>query len=488
MGLNNENFQAKIDEALTSFKKANYEKSIQILKNLEQSKKHFLINWYLGHSYFRLNDYQSAIENIEKSIKLKKPDKLNLNFLAEIFLRTNNYKDSIRLFKRVLKFDKNNLNSLFNLARAHLDIGELDVAERYYNYIIKNDSSNFEAWYEIIRLNKKYLTDDLVKKIEKKENSLNKKDHNYIFAKLILAEKNKTERDYRKELINLLEAHKNFYKSKEKVANQEFNYFTNLLPKFISNIKKTNVKINCDLEPIFVMGLPRSGTTLVEKLISSNEEVKPSGETGVLSKVFYAKNIIKNYESSNLISNFNNEKKDFEILKDAILKQYEQLNINISQKKISDKSIENLLYIDLIKIIFPKAKFIYCKRNKYANFLGILKVFLPNLLWTHSTIKIIQMMNFYENKIKQLINEKKIKIKIIELEELSNDPISVSKDLYNFLNLNWNEKILDNYNDDKNFIKTVSNLQVRKKISKHNLKYLDNYLPLLNNIGIKDLI
>ncbi len=488
MGLNNENFQAKIDEALTSFKKANYEKSIQKLKNLEQSKKHFLINWYLGHSYFRLNDYQSAIENIEKSIKLKKPDKLNLSFLAEIFLRTNNYKDSIRLFKRVLKFDKNNLNSLFNLARAHLDIGDLDVAERYYNYIIKNDSSNFEAWYEIIRLNKKYLTDDLVKKIEKKENSLNKKDHNYIFAKLILAEKNKIEKDYRTELINLLEAHKNFYKSKEKVANQEFNYFTNLLPKFISNIKKTNVKINCDLEPIFVMGLPRSGTTLVEKLISSNEEVKPSGETGVLSKVFYAKNIIKNYESSNLISNFNNEKKDFEILKDAILKQYEQLNINISQKKISDKSIENLLYIDLIKIIFPKAKFIYCKRNKYANFLGILKVFLPNLLWTHSTVKIIQMMNFYENKIKQLINEKKIQIKIIELEELSNDPISVSKDLYNFLNLNWNEKILDNYNDDKNFIKTVSNLQVRKKISKHDLKYLDNYLPLLNNIGIKDLI
>ena len=97
-------------------------------------------------------------------------------------------------------------------------------------------------------------------------------------------------------------------------------------------------------------------------------------------------------------------------------------------------------------------------------------------------------MNFYENKIKQLINEKKIKIKIIELEELSNDPISVSKDLYNFLNLNWNEKILDNYNDDKNFIKTVSNLQVRKKISKHDLKYLDNYLPFLNNIGIKDLI
>ena len=49
MGLNNENFQAKIDEALASFKKANYEKSIQILKNLEQSKtfSNQLVSWTL---------------------------------------------------------------------------------------------------------------------------------------------------------------------------------------------------------------------------------------------------------------------------------------------------------------------------------------------------------------------------------------------------------------------------------------------------------
>ena len=488
MSINNENFQDKIDEALKSFKKANYDRSILILKKLEKKKNHFLINWYLGHSYFRLNDYQSAVENIEKSIKLKKPDKLNLCFLAEIFLKTNNYEESIRLFKKVLNFDKENLNSLLNLARAYLHMGKLDTAEKYYNNIVKIDNYNFEAWYDLIKLNKIYLTNDLIKKVENKVSLLNKKDYNYIFAKLILAENNKKKKNYEKELKNLLEAHKNFYEIKKKAATQEFNYFTNLLPKFISKIKNTNIKMSCDLEPIFVMGLPRSGTTLIEKMISSHNDVEPAGETEVFSKVFYSKNIIINYESNNLVSNFNNEKKDFEILKNAILKQYEQLNINISQKKISDKSIENLLYIDLIKIIFPKAKFIYCKRNKYANFLGILKVFLPNLLWTHSTIKIIQMMNFYENKIKQLINEKKIKIKIIELEELSNDPISVSKDLYNFLNLNWNEKILDNYNDDKNFIKTVSNLQVRKKISKHDLKYLDNYLPLLNNIGIKDLI
>ena len=114
---------------------------------------------------------------------------------------------------------------------------------------------------------------------------------------------------------------------------------------------------------------------------------------------------------------------------------YQELKINTNNDFFTDKSLENFLYIELISKIFPKAKFVYCKRNKYANFLGILKVFLPNLLWSHSTQKIINIMNLYENNLKKIINENKIKIKIIELENFSNNPIDVSKDLFNFLGI-----------------------------------------------------
>jgi tetratricopeptide (TPR) repeat protein len=483
---NNEIFQAEIDKALINFKNTNYKKSIEILNKLEKKKSHFIVYWYLGHSYFRINDYLSAIKSIKKSIKLKKPDQLNLNFLAEVFLRTNNYREAIKTFKKVLNIDKENINALFNLAKAYLDLGEMDTAKQYYKKVINKEPLNFQAWYELIRMDKKYLTKDLIEKIEK--NSINKKNFDDIFSRLIIAEKYKLSKNYKKEINHLLKAHNNYLLKKEKAANQEFNYYTNLLPKFISKVKRTNIEIVSDLRPIFVMGLPRSGTTLIENIISSsNDNIDQGGEMGALSKVFFSEDLISDYESQHLNTNFMFKKNDYEHLNQLFLNQYNQLGIKTSKEFFTDKSIENLLYIDLIYKFFPKAKFIYCKRNKFANLLGILKVFMPNLLWCHSIERIIQMMNIYDNKIKEIINENIIKIHVIELENFSYDPLKNSKNLFNFLEIDWNDKILENSVNSKKIIQTVSNLQVREKIIKHDLNYLDSYLPILKGYGIDKL-
>tara|TARA_A100001011_G_scaffold333236_1_gene360871 strand:- start:4959 stop:6428 length:1470 start_codon:yes stop_codon:yes gene_type:complete len=485
---NKELFQAEIDNALLNFKNAKYHETINILDNLKKKLSHFIVYWYLGHSYFRIYDYSSAINCIKKSIELKDRDTLNLSFLAEIFLASNNYKEAIKLFKEVLKLDKTNINSLFNLAKVYSDLGELQTAEKYYNEVIKNEPTNTEAEYELIKINSKYLTNDLLKKAENKEISEDSNNLNSTFSKFIIAENFKREKNYRLEFDNLLEAHTLYLKKKRKASKQEFNYFTNLLPKFISKVKNVKVELSCNLKPIFIMGLPRSGTTLVENVISAcDNNINVGGEAGTLSKVFFSNNIILDYDSTELGSNFNFKKNEFELLKASILKQYNQQKIKTNNEYFTDKSLENILYIDLISKIFPNAKFVYCKRNKYANLMGMLRVFLPNLYWTHSIEKIIQMMNIYNKKIKDIINENKINIKIIELENFSSDPKRISQDLFKFLELNWHDNILDESINKKRIIQTVSNLQVRKKIAEHDLSYLENYLPFLQKYGIDKL-
>ena len=484
--ISDQQFKSQIDKALFNFKNQNYLESIQILENLKNKKNHFLIFWYLGHSFFRLHNYNSAINCIKKSIELKKPDHLNLNFLAEIYHKINQHDESIKLFKQALALDKKNLLVLFNLANIYLELGELNLGEKYLFEVINVEPSNFRAWYELIKLNDKYLTQDLVQKIENFTNQSSDNNLNYIYSRLILAENFKKNKNYSAELDNLLEAHTKYSNTKVKAVKQEFNYITNLLPKFISKIKDDNLRLNCDLKPIFIMGLPRSGTTLIEYILSSSSNVKSGGETEVISKVFFSEKIISNYDTKDLITDFRFKKNDFEKLKDSILKQYSQLGIENSNNYFTDKSLESVLYIEIIQKIFPKAKFVYCKRNKQANFLGIFKVFLPNLLWTHSTKKIIEIMNLYEKKIKKLINNKKIKIKIIELENFSENPVKISKDLFNFLDIVWKDDF-DLIDDKKKIIKTRSNLQVRNQISKHDLSYLEYYLPLLNKFDIKKL-
>ena len=82
-----------------------------------------------------------------KSIELKEPDTLNLNFLAEIFLATNDYKEAIKVLNKILEKDKNNAISIFKLAKIYLEIGELEKAEKYFNEAVKCDPTNFEIQF-----------------------------------------------------------------------------------------------------------------------------------------------------------------------------------------------------------------------------------------------------------------------------------------------------------------------------------------------------
>ena len=94
-----------------------------------------------------------------------------------------------------------------------------------------------------------------------------------------------------------------------------------------------------------------------------------------------------------------------------------------------------------------------------------------------------------KKKIQKLINDKKIKIKIIELEDFSENPKKISKDLFDFLDIDLRDDLdfMGKKNNEKKIIKTRSNLQVRNQISKHDLGYLEHYRPLLNKFEIEKL-
>jgi len=186
--VNKEFIELKIDEALKSFKIAKYRDAIKILENLKERNSNFLINWYLGHSYFRIYDYLSAIKFIKRSIELKGPDELNQSFLGEILLESNQHEESIKVFNNILKINKINKNALFNLAKIYSDIGKFSSSEQYYNKILEDEPQNFKALYELIKINKNYLDSNKIKNLKnfKEQNNLND-----VYASFILAENNK---------------------------------------------------------------------------------------------------------------------------------------------------------------------------------------------------------------------------------------------------------------------------------------------------------
>ena len=93
----------EINSVTKLIKLGKYHEALQELKLLNKKFNHFLINWYLGHVYFKLHNYSEAENYIKKSINLKSEDTLNLNFLGEIYLEKNQYTNAIAAFEKSLK-------------------------------------------------------------------------------------------------------------------------------------------------------------------------------------------------------------------------------------------------------------------------------------------------------------------------------------------------------------------------------------------------
>ena len=483
------NFELKLEEALNSYKAAHYQEAVEKLKYLEINNNQFLVNWYLGHAYFKLFEYNLAIQSIKKSIQLKSKDVLNLNFLAELYKAINKYDLAILSLEESLKIDEKNKDTLINLAKIYTDKGNFKEAIKNYYLILENEPNNYGVYYELIKLKKDYLNESLIKKINQDLLLNNIDDENKMYANFILANNEKLNKNYKLQINHLLKSHKIFINKKKTALHQEWNYFSNLLPKFIVKNNQNTLKIfdTDEVRPIFIVGLPRSGTTLVENIISNGLMKLPmGGEIEPFSKVFYSKNIIRNYDSLSLKTNFNFKRNEYHLLKENILYHYNQSELINSKTKntFTDKSLENFLYIDIIQKIFPKSKFIYCQRNPMANILGIFNNFLPNLLWTHSLETIFKFFDIYHKKLDEIKAKNNLNFKIINIEQISNEPKKISKDLYKFLELEWSDDCID-LKKNNNIIKTASNIQLREEITKHDLDYLKNYIDIFKDFEKK---
>jgi tetratricopeptide (TPR) repeat protein len=478
--MNNHKNTLKFKEGEEYLKNGKIFKAKEIfLKILSEDNKNFIIHWYLGHIFFKLHKYLKAISYIEKFIKLKKKDLLNLNFLGEIYIEINQFEKAINLFKEALKFEDTNKTVLNNLAKTYLQIGDFKESKIIYEKLLKEDPLNSSYHYSLLRLDINY-------KRKKQSLAFDKNNvTNNIYYNLILAKQYQQDKDYNLELKHLIEAHQSYLKQKENIFFQQFNYYTNLLPSFVEKIRNLKKITNDELQPIFILGLPRSGTTLVEKIINSghaNKFIESTGESDCFDKIFYSNQYIQNYESPHLVSNFDFSDEGLYQIKSDLMDQYYQQGLAKDKIVFTDKSISNLLYIEIINKIFPNAKFIYCKRNLIANTVGILRTFLPEIYWSHSIEKVFSISKIYAKKIKQIKLENKTKILEIEIENLSENPIGVSKNIYDYLNFKWTPDCIDN--NIKNFvIKTASDIQVRKPIKKHDLSHVVSFEKIFKDLG-----
>ena len=240
-------------------------------------------------------------------------------------------------------------------------------------------------------------------------------------------------------------------------------------------------------KPIFILGMPRSGTTLVEQIISSHTGVTGAGELtymGDQAKLFKGGQVAfhKRFPSMGV--------SQWEEIAQTYLAGLN--NYDEGKARITDKMPHNFLNIGMISKLLPNAKIIHCKRNPVANCLSIYKTYFGaknSHLYAYNLKELAHYHNLYEDLMAHWRLVLPGRFYEVSYEKLTSNQEQESRQLIEYCGLEWQEACLDFHKTDRK-VKTASALQVRQPMHNQSVglwkRYGDALQPLLDDLYIPD--
>ena len=451
---------------------------LEIIKDIKNIKIDAKVYYLLFLSCDGLKESKNAKKYLEKCLKANNKNHLVLNNLANIYLKEGNMYKAEKLYLRSLECKKDYLIAIANLAILYQNLGKLEEAKKFYLKAINLSPKKIAIYFNLNRIDKHFIDKkklEFLADLMKKEKII-LSDMAYGF--FLLAEYERKQKNFNKEIEYLNNAHQNAFNFELSKNTQTLKYWKNIISKKYDKFKFKNdntKNILTDFKPIFIIGLPRSGSTITEAVLSSGtKNITALGETSIFNGI-----IVKEF--------LNNEISliDVDLVRNKILAVFDDRNYAIKNKVFIDKSLENFFYIDVILKVFPKAKFINTFRNVEDNIFAIFQQSLSKLSWTHTIENILQYIDNYLKIMKYFTKKYPDKIFLLNLKELTNKPEETSKNLYDFCDFKWNYRALDFYNRKDLLISTASNVQIRKKIENYDHDKYKPYKHLLKNFYAK---
>jgi tetratricopeptide (TPR) repeat protein len=239
--------------------------------------------------------------------------------------------------------------------------------------------------------------------------------------------------------------------------------------------------------PVFVLGMPRSGTTLVEQILASHPDVYGAGELPYMKQAAISitgNTLVRDGDYARFMTNV-----DQDTMTRVADKYLQSLtNLNRDAKYVVDKMPHNFFNVGLIATLFPDARIIHCRRNPLDNALSI---YFQSFLWAHDYAFDLSDIGFFYNQYDRLMQhwEDVLEIPIItvQYENLVNDQEKTSRMLLDFCGLEWDDAVLNFHNVSRD-IATASYDQVRQPIYHSSKERWKNYKvhlePLLTELNI----
>ena len=449
-----------------------YKKAIEINPNYPSAHNN------LGNIYKDLGELDSSIESLEWAIAYKHDYAEAHNNLGNSLNESGRVQDAIKSFEKALTYNPTYARAMFNLSLALKDIGKKEDYHKFIKKTVQLKPHWSDAQLHLSRVKKYVKNDPQIAELHSflTQDDITLKDKiNFNFT---LAKVYEDIGDHENQFKFLNEANRLRKEESGYKFEKDLRLFSNIKETFKNPPKPltTSTIKSSKVSPIFILGMPRSGTSLVHQIISNHHRVYGAGELTKLNK----------FVTPYLKDSKNNEitKQDLLSIRENYTK--ELLGLNVTESIIVDKMPLNFRYIGFILAAFPDSKIIHMNRDSMAVCWSIYKYFFPGNTYSYNQKDIAayyclyeDLMDFWKKKFPNTIYD-------LSYEELTINQKFETQELLKYCDLEWDENCL-NFYKNTTAVKTTSAIQVKKKMyqgSSDAWKKYEAYLkPLLKGLN-----
>ncbi|MCD6162642.1 MAG: sulfotransferase [candidate division Zixibacteria bacterium] len=467
--------QGKLDEALDSFNRAR-----RINPNDAETYNN------IGNVFQAKDMPDEAIENYHHVLKIKPEHEKACNNLGLALLEQDKADEAVASFNRAININPGFADAYNNLGNVLKELGRLDEADDNYRKAIKVDPNFAKAYTNMAYIKKHADYNDDIRAMEDLIEKPELTDMQKMHLCFGLGKAFEDLHEYEKSF--------GFIKDGNKLKRSNYNYyisddekhFNRIINTFDERMFQQYSGSGCkDNTPIFIVGMPRSGTSLIEQILASHHDIYGAGELLYMGKIISGAGYKAEYgKFPDYLSNLNRD--------DLIRLGQDYVNHlrrhSSSAKHITDKMPHNFLHIGLIKLILPNAKIIHCRRDPMDTCFSCYKThFTGALKFAYDMTELGQYYNLYQNLMAHWHKVMPGYILDVRYEDVINDQQSQTERMLDFLDLSWDDACLS-FHKTKRPVRTASSVQVRNpiysssiKLWKHHEKQLE---PLLKALSI----
>ena len=451
-------------------------------KGLKLEPNNISIMNNLGNVFKNMGQINLA-EDLFLKIITKKPDYVNAYInLGNLKRDNNNFQEAISMYSKALRINENISITNYCLALAYQGLGDFNLAIKYAKKTLVIDPKFTQADLLIAQSTKYKSANQHFNQMNSKIKNLELSDNQKINLLFALAKANEDMGEIKKSFKNLDEGNlikRNLINFDIKSEIKLFNEIKKAFYKI--NINNSIKRNNFNKETIFILGMPRSGTSLAEQIITSHSNVFGAGELPQLSKIVNENILIDNIFSEKKV----NELINSDTFSDQLRKSYHDYieRFNTNKNFITDKAPLNFRWIGLIKILFPHSKIIHCTRNAKDNCFSIYKNFFEgglNFSYNQKELATyyklyIDLMDFWKDLFPSSIYE-------LNYEKIIDDPKKEIKAMLEFCELSFEDDCLE-FHKNKTPVKTMSTAQARQPIYKSSVNSFEKFSSFLEDLN-----